>query len=183
VILMRSLTWFGLITFVPLWIISLGGSKADGGRVLSVMLIAGVAGALVMGPIADRVGLRRTLFASTVVLAPLVLVFVHVGGIPGELALAAVGVCIVGTFGIVMVLAQSYLPGHIALASGLNVGLAVGLGGLCAVGLGALADRIDLQTALTLCAVSPVVATVLILRLPAAAEGSSAPEPVPVALS
>ncbi len=169
VILMRSLTWFGLITFVPLWVISLGGTKAEGNRLLSFMLVAGVVGALVLGPVADRFGMRRTLLLTTALLPPLVLTFIHVGGILGALALMLVGLCVVGTFGVVMVLSQSYLPRHVALASGLNVGLAVGLGGVCAVAIGAVADAIDLQTALTITAVSPIIATGLILLLPAAA--------------
>lgn len=179
VILMRSLTWFGLITFVPLWTVSLGGTKAEGNRLLSLMLVAGVVGALAFGPIADRLGLRRTLLGSTVVLAPLVLVFVHVGGVAGALALMLVGACVVGTFGVVMVLSQSYLPQHVAMASGLNVGLAVGLGGVAALALGLVADAVDLETALTLCAVSPVVATALILLLPAARQAPTQAEPVP----
>ncbi|MFN8224050.1 MAG: MFS transporter [Gaiellales bacterium] len=167
VILMRSFTWFGLITFVPLWVVSLGGSKAEGNRMLFLMLSTGALGALALGPVADRVGLRRTLLATTVSLPVLVLTYIHVGGVVGGAALMLVGICIVGTFGVVMVLSQCYLPRHLALASGLNVGLAVGLGGVCAVLVGAVADAIDLETALTICALTPVVATVLILRLPA----------------
>jgi FSR family fosmidomycin resistance protein-like MFS transporter len=179
VILMRSLTWFGLITFVPLWIVSLGGTKAEGNRLLSAMLVAGVVGALVFGPIADRYGLRRTLLGSTVALAPLVLAFVHTGGLVGAVCLMLVGACVVGTFGIVMVLSQSYLPQHVALASGLNVGLAVGLGGVSALALGAVADAVSLETALTVCAVSPLLATVLILFLPAARAPVAGPAAVP----
>jgi FSR family fosmidomycin resistance protein-like MFS transporter len=167
VILLRTTTWFGLITFVPLWAVSLGHTKQEGNRLLSLMLVAGVVGALVLGPVADRVGLRRTLLASTVALPPLVLVFVYVGGVPGAIALMLSGVCVVGTFGVVMVLSQLYLPRHVALASGLNVGLAVGLGGMAAVALGAVADAVDLETALTICAVTPVLAAVLCLFLPA----------------
>ncbi|MGL6279635.1 MAG: MFS transporter [Gaiella sp.] len=177
VILMRSLTWFGLITFVPLWVVSLGGTKAEGNRLLSVMLVAGVIGALVFGPIADRLGLRRTLLGSTLALVPLVLVFVQVGGLVGAVALALVGACVVGTFGVVMVLSQSYLPQHVAMASGLNVGLAVGLGGVSALALGLVADAVDLEAALTLCAFAPLVAAGLILLLPAARGTSSAVEP------
>jgi FSR family fosmidomycin resistance protein-like MFS transporter len=167
VILFRSFTWFGLITFVPLWLVSQGHSKSDGNRLLALMLVSGVAGALVFGPIADRVGLRRTLLGSTLALPPLVLVFLHSGGVPAAVALMLVGACIVGTFGVVMVLSQCYLPQHVAMASGLNVGLAIGLGGLAAVALGAVADAVDLMTALTVCAVAPVLAAALCLLLPA----------------
>lgn len=176
VILLRSLTWFGLITFVPLWLVSLGHTKAEGNRLLALMLVSGVAGALAFGPIADRFGLRRTLLGSTLALPPLVLTFLHVGGVPGAMALMLVGTCIVGTFGVVMVLSQSYLPRHVAMASGLNVGLAIGLGGLAAVALGAVADAIDLEAALTVCAIAPILAAALCLLLPAPAP-RAAPEP------
>jgi len=166
IILLRSTTWFGLVTFVPLWAVSLGQTKAEGNRLLSLMLVAGVAGALAFGPVADRFGLRRTLLATTVALPPLVLVFVYAGGVAGAGALMLVGACVVGTFGVVMVLSQLYLPRHVAMASGLNVGLAIGLGGVAAVGLGAVADAVDLRAALLLCAVAPVPAALLCLRLP-----------------
>jgi FSR family fosmidomycin resistance protein-like MFS transporter len=180
VILMRSMTWFGLITFVPLWIVSLGGTKAEGNRLLSLMLVCGALGALLVGPIADRFGLRKTLLGSTLALPPLVVVFVELGGPLGAVALALLGVCVVGTFGVVMVLSQSYLPRHVALASGLNVGLAVGLGGVAAVALGALADAVDLETALLVCAAAPVVAAVLVLLLPAPGGRPVTHAPAPV---
>ena len=177
IILLRSTTWFGLITFVPLWAVSLGDTKAEGNRLLSLMLVAGVVGALVFGPVADRVGLRRTLLGTTAALPPLVLVFVYVGGVPGAIALMLVGACVVGTFGIVMVLSQLYLPRHVALASGLNVGFAVGLGGVAAVALGGVADAVDLETALTICAVAPLLAVGLCFLLPAP-QTHLAPAPV-----
>jgi FSR family fosmidomycin resistance protein-like MFS transporter len=177
IILLRSTTWFGLITFVPFWVVSLGHTKAEGNRLLSLMLLAGVAGALALGPVADRVGLRRTLLGTTAALSPLVLVFVYVGGVAGTVALMLAGACVVGTFGVVMVLSQLYMPRHVAMASGLNVGLAVGLGGVAAVILGVVADTVNLETALTVCAIAPLLAAVLCLLLPIPA-GRLAPVPV-----
>ena len=62
------------------------------------------------------------------------------------------GMCVVGTFGVTMVLSQLYLPAHMGMASGLAVGLSMGLGGIAALALGAVADAVDLQTALVCCA-------------------------------
>ncbi len=56
VIAFRSVAWFGLITFVPLWEVSLGHSKAYGNHLLSLMLLAGGVGTLAAGPLADRFG-------------------------------------------------------------------------------------------------------------------------------
>jgi FSR family fosmidomycin resistance protein-like MFS transporter len=167
VIAMRSVAWFTLLAFVPLWLVSLGHSKADGNRLLFVMLLAGAVGTLVLGPVADRIGLKTTLVITQALVTPMILVFIYVGGIPGAIALMLVGVCVVGTFGVTMVLSQLYLPRHVGMASGLSVGLAMGVGGVAAVILGAVADAIDLKTALTICAFVPAFGVLVCLRLPA----------------
>ena len=178
VIAFRSLCWFGLITFVPLWEVSLGHSKAHGNQLLSLMLLVGGLGTLAAGPLADRFGRRPVLVVSTGATAPLALVFVAVGGIPGAIALAGVGVCVIGTFGVTMVMSQEYLPRRIAMASGLSIGLSIGLGGVGAVALGAVADSIDLRAAMYVVAAAPVLALALALLLPSSGiRGPVAAEP------
>jgi MFS transporter, FSR family, fosmidomycin resistance protein len=179
VIALRSTGWFGLVTFVPLWAISLGHSKAYGNQLLTLMLLAGVVGTLGAGPLADRVGRRPVLIGSIAVTAPLTVVFVAVGGVVGAIALALVGACVIGTFGVTMVMSQEYLPRRIGLASGLSIGMSIGLGGIAAVALGALADTVDLRTSLYVCAAAPVAAVALAAFLPSSrAPARLAPEPV-----
>ncbi|HXZ56140.1 MAG TPA: MFS transporter [Gaiellaceae bacterium] len=179
VIAFRSVAWFGLVTFVPLWEVSLGNSKAYGSHLLSLMLLAGVVGTLAAGPIADRIGRRPVLVVSMLAVCPLTVVYVAVGGTVGAVALGLVGVCVIGTFGVTMVMSQEYLPRRIGMASGLSIGLSIGLGGVAAVALGALADSVDLQTAMYAAAAAAVPAFVLATLLPSSrARGQFAPEPV-----
>ena len=183
VIALRSVAWFGLLTFVPLWVIENGGTEGEGNRMLSLMLVAGACGTLLLGPVADRVGLRRTLLLTQAALPFLVVAFVSVGGALGTVALMLVGLCVVGTFGVTMVLSQLYLPRHVGMASGLSVGLAMGLGGIAAVALGAVADTVDLETALYVAAVAPGLGAVLCLALPRPQPLVVPPTPAPVAIS
>ncbi|MBA2568762.1 MAG: MFS transporter [Actinobacteria bacterium] len=166
VIALRSTGWFGLVTFVPLWAVSQGHSKAYGNQLLTFMLLAGVAGTLAAGPLADRIGRRPVLIGSMAATGPFTLVFVAVGGVAGAVALGLVGACVIGTFGVTMVMSQEYLPQRIGLASGLSIGMSIGLGGIAAVGLGALADIIDLRTSLYVCAAVPLAAVALAAFLP-----------------
>src|SRR6266511_3476679 len=166
VIALRSVAWFGLITFVPLWEVSLGHSKSHGNHLLALMLFAGGVGTLLLGPLADHFGRRPVLLASVVATGPLLLVFVLVGGVPGAVALALIGACVVGTFGVTMVMGQEYMPRHIGTASGLVIGLSVGLGGVAAVGLGRLADATSLRSAFFVAAAAPMLAVVLAALLP-----------------
>jgi MFS transporter, FSR family, fosmidomycin resistance protein len=166
VIALRSVAWFGLVTFVPLWEVSLGHSKAYGNQLLTLMLLAGGLGTLAAGPLADRVGRRPVLIASIAATAPLTLVFITVDGTVGAAALALVGACVVGTFGVTMVMSQEYLPRQIGMASGLSIGMSIGLGGIAAVALGALADTVDLRASLYVCAAVPLAAVALAAFLP-----------------
>jgi MFS transporter, FSR family, fosmidomycin resistance protein len=181
VIALRSVSWFGLVTFVPLWAVSLGHSKAYGNQLLTFMLLAGAGGTLAAGPLADRVGRRPVLIGSIAATAPLTLIFVAVGGVVGALALALVGACVIGTFGVTMVMSQEYLPRRIGLASGLSIGMSIGLGGIAAVGLGALADTVDLRTSLYVCAAVPLASVALAAFLPSSHPPARlAPDPVSV---
>jgi MFS transporter, FSR family, fosmidomycin resistance protein len=166
VIALRSVAWFALITFVPLWEVHLGHSKSYGNHLLALMLFAGGVGTLVMGPLADRFGRRPVLLTSVVLTSPLIYVYLAVGGVPGAFALALVGACVVGTFGVTMVMSQEYMPRHIGMASGLSIGMSVGLGGIAAVALGRVADVSTLGTALYVAAAAPLLAIVLAVMLP-----------------
>ncbi len=179
VVAVRSVGWFGLLTFVPLWAVSLGRSESYGNNLLALMLFTGGVGTLVAGPLADRIGRRPVLVGSLVATPLLTLIFVAVGGALGAAALALVGVCVVGTFGVTGVMSQEYLPSRIGLASGLVIGFSIGLGGIAALALGAVADAVDLETAMYACAVIPALAVVLGLMLPSSrGRRELAPEPV-----
>ena len=68
-------------------------------------------------------------------------------------------------------------------ASGLTIGLAMGLGGIAAVVLGAVADAIDLQTALYVAAAAPAFGALVCLFLPAPIVRRPQPvEPAPAAI-
>ena len=166
VIAMRNVGWFSLVTFVPLYEVSLGHSEAHGNRLLSLMLLAGGLGTLAAGPLADRVGRRPVVIGSLALTGPLILAYLLVGGIAGAVALALVGACVIGTFGVTMVMGQEYLPRRIGMASGLTTGFAIGIGGVGAVVVGALADRIDLDSALYVAAAMPAASLALAFFLP-----------------
>jgi MFS transporter, FSR family, fosmidomycin resistance protein len=179
VIAFRSVSWFGLITFVPLWEVSLGHSKSHGSHLLSLMLLAGGLGTLAAGPIADRVGRRPVVIVSMLLVGPLALAYVLVGGVLGAFALALVGICVISTFGVTMVMAQEYLPQRIGMASGLSIGLSIGLGGIAAVALGSVADSVDLRAAMYVAAAAAVPGFVLAALLPSSrARRPLAAEPV-----
>jgi MFS transporter, FSR family, fosmidomycin resistance protein len=178
---LRSVAHMGLFTFIPLWEKSEGHSANYGTFVLGGFLIAGAAGTLCGGPLADRFGRRPVLRWSFVVATPLILVYVLVGGAVGITAVVVAGAAVIGTFGVSLVMSQEYLPARVGMASGLSIGLAIGLGGVAALTLGAVADAVDLKAALVCTALGPALALVVSLFLPPAPLRSRV-EPAPATL-
>jgi FSR family fosmidomycin resistance protein-like MFS transporter len=165
---LRSVAHMGLFTFIPLWEKSEGHSANYGTFVLGGFLIAGAVGTLCGGRLADRFGRRPVLRWSFVVATPLILIYVLVGGPLGIAAVICAGAAVIGTFGVSLVMSQEYLPARVGMASGLSIGLAIGLGGVAALTLGAVADAVDLRTALICTAIGPALALFVSMLLPPA---------------
>jgi MFS transporter, FSR family, fosmidomycin resistance protein len=180
---LRSVAHMGLFTFIPLWEIHNGHGEAYGTFVLALFLFAGAVGTLLGGPLADRFGRRPVLRGSFIAATPLILVYVLVGGPIGVAAVTLSGACVIGTFGVSLVMSQEYMPGRVGMASGLSIGLAIGLGGVAALVLGALADTVDLETAVLATAIGPTLALgVSFLLPPAPGRRMVGREPAPATL-
>ncbi|CAN5257497.1 MFS transporter [soil metagenome] len=167
VVSVRSFVFFGLVTFVSSYYIEvLDVSTALANAALSVMLFAGAAGTLTMGPLADRVGWRAVLAGSMLLLAPLIFAFTLSGPLTGMVFLALIGAATIGTFGVTVVMGPEYLPGRIGVAAGVTLGLSIGLGGLGAPLFGAVADSFGLHAMMLALAALPAVGFALSLTLP-----------------
>jgi FSR family fosmidomycin resistance protein-like MFS transporter len=176
---LRSVAHMGLFTFVPLYEEARGNGVGFGTLLLALFLFAGAFGTLIGGRLADRFGRRVVLFGSFVLAPPLIVTYVVVGGAVGALALTLAGAAIIGTFGVSLVMSQEYMPGRVGMASGLSIGMAIGLGGVAALTLGALADVVDLETAVLCTAAGPAVCVLLTPLLPSSRRPRPESEPAP----
>jgi FSR family fosmidomycin resistance protein-like MFS transporter len=163
----RTVAFFALQAFVPLYAIEhFGLSEAGGGALLAAMLVAGAAGTLIGGRLADRVGRRGVMVWAMVPLALLLLALPHLGLAAFVVALVGIGLAIDGPFSVTVVFGQELLPGRAGLASGITIGAAIGVGGLLATALGAVADATSISTVLELLPLFALAAFALALSLP-----------------
>jgi FSR family fosmidomycin resistance protein-like MFS transporter len=165
----RSILFFGLNTFIPLyWIHVLKQSKAAGNSVLSLLLLTGVVGTLFAGRMADRYGNRTIIRFGFASLIPFLFMFIHFQNVTWTTAMAIpVGFLLFVPFSPMVVLGQKYLPNRMGLASGITIGLAVSIGGIFAPLLGLVADHYGIKTILECLVVLPVIALVISFLLPA----------------
>lgn len=167
VVMVRSVLFFGVTSFLALYFIDdLGASQAEAGTALTVFLLAGAAGTLLGGWIADRGGKLLSIRLGLVLTLPALLGLVLAPDRPVAMAFVVLtGVAVFLPFSVFVVLGQDYLPQRIGTASGVTVGLAVSAGGLASPLLGLVADASTLRTALALLLALPILALLLTARL------------------
>ncbi len=167
VIVIRSLFAFGLVSFVPLYLVTVRGvAKEKAALAVTAMLLAGALATLAGGRLADRFGRRAVLVGFLLPLAPLLLFFLRAPGPAGLLSLVLIGAGTVGTYSVAVVLGQEYLPGREGIAGGVTMGLAIGIGGIGVPLLGALADRQGVAAVFPVLAGLPLLAAALSATLP-----------------
>jgi len=166
----RSMTFYGLNTFLPLyWIAVLHHSQAAGGVVLSVLLLAGLSGTLLGGRLADRYGRRFVVLTGLGMLVPCLLLFLLVSPRSPVLAVAMLvplGLALFAPASVMIVMGQEYLPNRVGTASGVTLGLAVSVGGIAAPLLGRVADLYGISIMLAGLALLPLVGFVCAFTLP-----------------
>lgn len=169
VVVMRSWTQIGLMTYIPFYYIDyLKGDPLYAGKLVSVFLLGGALGTLGGAPLADRWGhrlfVRFSMLAASIVF-PLIFL---VEGVLLFVVLLVLGMILVSTFSVTIVMAQKLLPRNLGIASGLMVGLAIGTGGIGITLLGVVADHLGVPFALESIFVLPIIGFVLsmLLRYP-----------------
>lgn len=181
----RSIIFYGLNTFIPLyWLTVLSQSQAAGGTALALFGAAGVAGNLLGGPLADRVGERRTIVASFLAVGLLLPLFLGVAdAVLAAALLVPLGLALSACYSPIVVLGQRYLPYRVGLASGFTIGLSITLGGLVTPLLGKIADLRGIGTALATLILVPFAAAALAATLPPAGKTAEVPMAVPAGKS
>lgn len=164
---MRSIVFFGLNTFLPIyWATRFNLDLAAGGLALTVLLIVGVVGTLLGGRAADRFGARAVVVLCSCALGPLLWLFLQADDRLVALALLIpLGIALSAPFSVMVVLGQQYLPRHVGTASGVTLGLAVTVGGLAAPVLGRMADQQGVAAALGVLVWTALLTAVLSLTL------------------
>ncbi|WP_146071562.1 MFS transporter [Cryobacterium sp. Y50] len=171
VVVVRSIVFFGAISFIALYFINdFGTSEVVGGSALTLFLVAGAFGTIVGGWTADRLGRLVSIRLGFALAVPSVFgLALAQNWVVALVFVALAGVTVFMPFAVFVILGQDYLPNRIGIASGVTVGLAVTAGGLFSPFLGWVADATDLRVTFTILGALTVVAFALafLLREPA----------------
>ncbi len=165
-IALRSWANFGTTTFLPKFYQDLGWDPAAYGIVASLWMLGTAVGNVAGGPLADRYGRRLVVSLSLILMAPLMFVLPMVRDVSPLPLIVAGGLTSGLSFSVVMVLAQSLLPGGKGLASGFTMGFMFASGAVGNVINGWLADWFGLSISLQSVALVALGAAVCARFLP-----------------
>lgn len=171
VVLVRSIVFFGTLTFIAFFFIeNFGTSAVVGGIALTVFLVSGAAGTVIGGWVADRFGRLVSIRLGLVMAVPTILgLTLSTDWVVAMVLIALAGVTLFMPFAVFVVLGQDYLPNRIGVASGVTVGLSVTVGGLFSPLLGVIADASDLRVVFAILSALTAVALALAFLLKDAA--------------
>ncbi|MFH8462748.1 MFS transporter [Streptomyces sp. NPDC017991] len=178
-VILRSVEFVGLSTFIALYAQQRpGGSTAAGTLALFVLYLGGAVGSVVGGNLAnrwDRVAVARWAYLSTI---PALAGTLFVPGPAFYLFVALTSIGLYVPFSLHVTLGQDYLPTRVGTASGITLGLTVSVGGLVTPLIGTVADATSLRTALSPLILLPALSWLLFRGLP---EPTAPTAPTPLA--
>ncbi|MFJ7624419.1 MFS transporter [Rhodococcus erythropolis] len=120
----------------------LDGSSSSAAIVLSSFTLAGAAGTLVGGALADRRGRRASIRLGYLLAVPSLALLAAAPNVAvAELGIVCLGFAMFLPFAPQVTLAQDYLPNRPGTASGVTLGLAMSVGGIASPLFGYLADH------------------------------------------
>jgi FSR family fosmidomycin resistance protein-like MFS transporter len=173
VVACRSLAYFGLVAFLPLYLQHENISLLAGSHLLFLMLFSGAVGGLAGGYLSDLFGRKAVIVGSLVATSPLFYLFLGTSGPFSYLLLALAGACLLASFSVTIVVAQEVISKNAAMAAGLMLGFGTGIGGLGVGLVGLLAEHMGIAYAVHLLIWLPLLAGLLGLGL----KGKKAPLP------
>jgi MFS transporter, FSR family, fosmidomycin resistance protein len=127
---------------------------------LFVFLFAMALGTLFGGPIGDRIGRKRVIWASILGVAPFTILLPFVDLMWTGILSFVIGLILSSAFSAIVVFAQELMPGKVGAVSGLFFGFAFGIGGIGAAVLGGLADQHGIEFVYRICAYLPLLGMV-----------------------
>jgi len=156
----------GISTFLPIYLTGQGSTLWFAGASLTILQIAGVAGAMVSGIWSDKIG-RKPILLIAILISPIALVlFIYSSGFLRIVFLLIMGFSMISVQPVLMAWIQQAFPDQRALANGLYMAITFVIRSVIVIVIGWMGDRLGLSIAFLVCAGLMLIALPVVLLTP-----------------
>jgi FSR family fosmidomycin resistance protein-like MFS transporter len=151
------------MTFFPTFLVLEGYPLIEATTLVSIMLMAGVAGQITGGTLSDRIGRKKVVVFTTFASIPALIAVIETQGIVQIISMMVFGYLLWASFAVTIAMAHEQMPSQVGLISGLFLGIAMGAGGIGVSVSGIIADQMGLTATLLLFPIILLLAGILFL--------------------
>ncbi len=145
-----------LTSYYTFYTISHFGVSVQTSQLLLFLFLGAVAaGTIIGGPIGDKIGARKVIWASILGVLPFTLALPYANLEMTAVLTIIIGLILASAFPAIIVFAQELLPGRVGMLSGLFFGFAFGMAGIAAAVLGIVADQKGIEFVYRICSYLP----------------------------
>jgi FSR family fosmidomycin resistance protein-like MFS transporter len=166
ILITRALAFVSVSTYLPTFLTEEGANLMLAGASLSLLEAAGVIGALLAGPLSDRLGRRPLMIFSLVSTSLFIFLLLNLHGWWQFPALLGLGFGLLSMTPVVMAIVQESFPENRALANGIYMAVSFVSSSFATLAIGAIGDLFNLRTAYLLSAVLVLLGLPFLFRLP-----------------
>lgn len=170
--LLRALTIFGVVTYLPVLWHQRGHNLTEGALLITVMLVVGIIGNIGGGHISDRIGRRAVLFGSSLLGALLLAAFLLSTGLWQWIILGLLGIALFAALPLGIIIGQDIFPENRSLGSGIALGLSNGLAAVALAGLDLVSAAHGTEAVLWVLVAAVTVAGLISLLLPSGTQAA-----------
>lgn len=147
-----------LTNYYTFYLIGKFGIPLQTAQVYLFIFLGSVAvGTLAGGPVGDRIGFKRVIWASILGVLPFTLILPYANLFWTGVLTVPIGLILASAFSAIMVYAQELVPSRVGTIAGLFFGFAFGMAGIAAAVLGVMADRTSISFVYQVCSFLPAI--------------------------
>jgi len=166
IVVLRGFAFVSVSTFLPIYLTEGGANLVMAGASLSVMQVAGAAGAFFGGSISDRLGRKPVMIAAMIVSSLTLFTFSMLNGWVLFPLLLLLGFAQLSVTPIIMAVVQESFPESRALANGVYMAINFVSSSVVTVLVGVIGDLSSLHTAYIISAALTLAALPFVFKLP-----------------
>jgi FSR family fosmidomycin resistance protein-like MFS transporter len=166
ILILRSAMTASLNTYLPVFMVQSGTPLWLAGAALSILEISGVIGALVLGPISDKIGRTKIIILSIIISSVLVPVFLQLSGWAVFPLLILIGFFSLSTGTIFLALVQDNFQHHRATGNSVYILISFLSNAFMLVIIGMIGDNFGLNLAYWLSSIAALLSIPVMHLLP-----------------